>query len=473
MTLRHREAGCLVSARFLGRRGWAFVPHSLPPRPAIRITPELRRLLGHAQGEIDALNSVATQVPSREWFAYAMAHTALDTAARLDHELPQPTSYYDGCHGCLTGSELELEHPYLDAVRLARQAIRGGSRPISTRLLNVVHRRLLDDPEDPRGAGHLRSRQNWIREPDGDLRFVPPPARRVGSLLTSLWRALDDEHQLPALIRIALAHVHFAQIHPYYNGNGRVGQLLSNVLFEYFGIVSASLIRLELGLVLHHHQQYYERLAAVDRTGDWEGWLGYFLRGVAESAHMSAKAIGALRSRVERDRASLLRRQVDPLSLALFDVLPDCPIITPAKAAVLLGARTKSAGYAIAKLVEAGLLAPLARSPVLVYRRYLHILRGGRSFEFLRNWPRERQLMRDRRRLLVQHSPTTRVAHLFEMLVDRRVLTVREAATGLGVSMTAAATAIDELVAGGILIREKGARARFAYVSDIAPTPPD
>jgi Fic family protein len=472
MTLRHREVGCLVPARVLGRRGWAFVPHSLPPRPAIRITPELRRLLSRAQGALDALNSLAIQVPSREWFAYAMAHLALDTAARLDHELPQPTCYYDGRHGCLTGSELELQHPYLDALRFARQAIRGGSRPISTRLLNVVHRRLLDDPEDPRGAGHLRTRQNWIREPDGDLRFVPPPARRVGSLLTSLWHALDDD-QLPALIRIALAHVHFAQIHPYYNGNGRVGQLLSNVLFEYFGMVSASLVRLELGLVLHHHQQYYERLAAVDRAGDWEGWLGYFLRGVAESAHISAQAIGALRSQVERDRSSLLRRQVAPLSLALFDVLPDCPMVTPAKAAVLLGARTRLAGHAISKLVEAGILAPLERSTVLVYRRYLHILRGGRSFEFLRNWPRERQLMRDRRRLLVQHSPTTRVAHLFEMLVDRGVLTLREAATGLGVSMTAAATAIDELVAAGILIREKGARARFAYASDMVSTPPD
>jgi hypothetical protein len=180
-----------------------------------------------------------------------------------------------------------------------------------------------------------------------------------------------------------------------------------------------------------------------------------------------------LRSQVERDRSSLLRRQVAPLSLALFDVLPDCPMVTPAKAAVLLGARTRLAGHAISKLVEAGILAPLERSTVLVYRRYLHILRGGRSFEFLRNWPRERQLMRDRRRLLVQHSPTTRVAHLFEMLVDRGVLTLREAATGLGVSMTAAATAIDELVAAGILIREKGARARFAYASDMVSTPPD
>ena len=250
------------------------------------------------------------------------------------------------------------------------------------RLLSETHRRLmLGVRGNEKQPGAVRGSQNWIGgSRPGNAMYVPPPPHALGDVLGSFERYIHAEDTLPALVRAGLLHVQFETIHPYLDGNGRIGRLLVTLLLEHWKLLTKPLLYLSL-FFKRHRDEYYRRLTAVRVDGDWEGWLDFFLDGVAtiaDEAVVSARELFAL---VAEDRARLLASEnVSIGALRLFERLPRRPIVTVASAMKLLETTKPTAGKAVDLLVAEGILVESTgkkRDRSFVYRAYLDRLKVG------------------------------------------------------------------------------------------------
>jgi len=269
---------------------------------------------------------------------------------------------------------------YVAALHLGLERLQ--QLPLSTRLFNEIHGRLLQHGRGrDRQPGALRASQNWIGGTrPGTARFVPPPAADVPECLADLERYLNDRHsvELP-LVRIARAHAQFETIHPYLDGNGRLGRLLVTLCLVAFGIVQAPLLYLSLYLK-QHRDLYYDLLQRTRTHGDWDEWIRFFLDGVrvtASEATQTAERIVHLirndRDRIERLRsASSLRR--------LHDELQRTPIISVARAARETGLSHPTTMKGFEMLSELGITREFTgrqRGRAFEYVAYLDLLRTG------------------------------------------------------------------------------------------------
>jgi hypothetical protein len=199
---------------------------------------------------------------------------------------------------------------YVEALNFAwGQLGRADGLPLSMRLLSETHARLLSGA---RGAqkqpGEVRRSQNWIGGTrPSNAAFVPPPPHRLGVLLGDFERSIHDESELPPLIRVGLLHVQFETLHPYLDGNGRLGRLLITLLLRHWGLLTRPLLYLSLFLKMHQRDNY-RRLSAVREEGDWEGWLSFFLEGVAEVADVAVATVRRLHVIVGESRGRRLAR---------------------------------------------------------------------------------------------------------------------------------------------------------------------
>jgi Fic family protein len=250
------------------------------------------------------------------------------------------------------------------------------------RLLNETHARLM---RGVRGAeklpGEVRRSQNWIGgSRPGNAAYVPPPPHALGEVLGAFEKYLHADDSLPPLVRAGLLHVQFETIHPYLDGNGRIGRLLVTLLLEHWKLLTKPLLYLSL-FFKRHREDYYRRLNAVRIEGDWEGWLDFFLDGVgtiADEAVASARELFAL---VAADRTRVLAHEgMSVVALRLFELLPRHPVVTVASVMKLVETTKPTAGRAIELLVGAGVLVETTgkkRDRSFVYRGYLDRLRVG------------------------------------------------------------------------------------------------
>jgi Fic family protein len=227
----------------------------------------------------------------------------------------------------------------------------------------------------------VRRSQNWIGGTrPGNASFVPPPPHRLGDLLSEFEHAIHDDSDLPPLVRVGLLHAQFETLHPYLDGNGRLGRLLITLLLRHWRLLSRPLLYLSLFLKLHR-QEYYRRLGAVRSDGDWEGWLAFFLEGVAAVAEEAIATARRLHTIVREARDRLLAREdATVLSLRLFELLPQHPLITVNRAVHLLECSRPAAAKALRVLEAAAVLQPLdarKKNRTLVFREYLDHLREG------------------------------------------------------------------------------------------------
>ncbi len=276
---------------------------------------------------------------------------------------------------------------YLEALTFAREQLTDpGGLPLSIRLLNQSHRLLLQGTRGAtKAAGELRRSQNWIGgSRPGNARFVPPPPHRVPDLLGDLERYLHADDDLPAVVRAGLAHVQFETIHPYLDGNGRIGRLLVTLLLEHWGLLKQPLLYLSL-FFKRHRSEYYRRLDRVRTDGDWEGWLDYFLDGVATIADEAVDTATTLFRLVADDRARLLGSGgATVTALQLFERLPSHPIVSAAWVVRELETSKPTAGRAITALVDAGVLEETTgkqRDRSYAYAAYLARLRQGTELD--------------------------------------------------------------------------------------------
>jgi Fic family protein len=272
---------------------------------------------------------------------------------------------------------------YIDALNFTWDQIeRADGLPLSMRLLSQTHARLLSGA---RGAqkqpGEVRRSQNWIGGTrPGNAALVPPPPHRLGALLSDFERAIHDESELPPLIRVGLLHAQLETLHPYLDGNGRIGRLLITLLLRHWGLLTQPLLYLSLFLRTRR-QEYYRRLNAIHDEGDWEGWLSFFLEGVAEVADEAVASVRRLHVIINKNRDRLLARDdATVLSLRLFEFLPEHPILTVNRTMKLLDCSRPAAAKAMRVLEAAEIVYALderKRNRTVAFEDYLAHLRQG------------------------------------------------------------------------------------------------
>ena len=367
----------------------AFVPYPLPPDPPLDFKGPLQAALERASLALGRLDGVSTLLPDTSLFLYAYVRKEAVLSSQIE-----------GTQSSLSDLLLfELEEapgvPFDDVVEVSNYVaaldhgltrLRGGF-PLSNRLIREIHRVLLSRGRgSTKAPGEFRRSQNWIGGTrPGSAVFVPPPPTAVPDCMGALERFLHAEDDgLPVLVRAGLAHVQFETIHPFLDGNGRVGRLIITFLLCSRGVLREPLLYLSLYLK-EHRAEYYELLERVRRDGDWEAWLAFFLEGVrvtAEGAVETARRLEALfgddRARIEatgRRAGSALR---------VHEALKARPILSLPAACERTGLSFPAVSSAMDLLVELGVARELTgrrRNRLFAYDRYLAILNEGTERE--------------------------------------------------------------------------------------------
>ena len=381
-----RETGEYERNTVAGEAVHAFIPQKLPPRdPPLRLDGELAAPLARAEEQLRLLELAGDLVPSVEWFVYAFVRKEAVLSAQI--EGTQATLMdlleMEASGEAPVDADVEEVCGYVDAMGYAWEELgRDDGLPISMRLLSQAHRRLLSGARDRhKQLGEVRRSQNWIGGTrPGNASFVPPPPNRLGELLSDLEQYVHADSDLPPLVRTGLLHVQFETIHPYLDGNGRLGRLLITLLLRHWGLLSRPLLYLSLFLKAHR-QEYYRRLSAVQTDGDWEGWLEYFLEGVAVVAEEAVATSRRLHTIVGESRERVHSREdATVLGLRLFELLPQHPIVTVNRAVKLLDCSRPAAGKALRVLEAAGVLHALddrKKNRTVGFTEYLEHLREG------------------------------------------------------------------------------------------------
>lgn len=382
-----RSTGSYERSTIAGEDVNAFVPYPLPPRePPLRLDGELDPLLKRATESLRLLDLAGDLVPSIGWFVYAFVRKEAVLSAQI--EGTQATLMdlleVEASGEAPVDADVEEVCGYVDALNhvWAELDLKHGL-PISMRLLSQTHRRLL---AGARGAvkqpGEIRRSQNWIGGTrPGNAAFVPPPPHRLADLLGEFEKAIHEDSDLPPLVRVGLVHVQFETLHPYLDGNGRLGRLLITLLLRHWGLLSRPLLYLS-HFLKQHRQEYYRRLSAVRTEGDWEGWIAFFLEGVAVVAEEAVATARRLHAIVTKHRERLVKRDdATILSVRLFELLPQHPILTVTGAMELLACTRPAASKALRVLEDADIVRVLddrkKRNRAVAFDDYLEHLRRG------------------------------------------------------------------------------------------------
>ena len=381
-----RSTGTYAVSTTLGESVQAFVPHALPPaKPAL--APECFVQANRvAELALARLAGVAGLVPSVDWLLYSAIRKEALLTSQIEGTQATLADLFDEEAGFAVSNTDDVEEVanYLRAFRLVQAQLRDPvGLPISMRLLGDAHRLLLDGARGHgKQPGELRRSQNWIGGTrPGNAVFVPPPPERVPALLADLERFIhqEDSGLLPPLVKTALVHLQFETIHPFLDGNGRIGRLLIAALLEHWGLLPEPLMYLS-GYLKQHQAEYYRRLSNVRTEGDWEGWVAFFLEGVAVAAQDAERGIVAIATLLAADRRRMLASpKAGPASYRLFEMLPMMPRFNIDQVRQKLDTTFPTANAAVKVLEDLGIVAELTgqkKNRSYSYAAYIALLAG-------------------------------------------------------------------------------------------------
>ena len=378
-----RATGTYQTTTTLGEPVRAFIPDPLPPQDPVLASDSYTELNRQAELALARLSGVSGLVPSIDWLLYAAIRKEALLTSQIEGTQATLTDLLDGEAGLAVSNTDDVEEVtnYLRAFRYVQHTLRDpAGLPLCMRLLCEAHRLLLDGARGAgRQPGELRQSQNWIGGTrPGNAVFVPPPAEQVGPLLGELERFIhDDACTLPALVKVALVHAQFETIHPFLDGNGRIGRLLIAALLEHWKLLPEPLMYLS-GYLKTHQAEYYRRLSAVRSEGDWESWVGFFLEGVIAAAADAEHAIIALATQVNTDRRRLLASpRSTPASYRLFELLPTMPRFNVDQARQRLETSFPTANAAVSALAALGIVTELTgqkKNRIYSYAAYIDLL---------------------------------------------------------------------------------------------------
>ncbi len=368
-----------------GERVEAFVPDPLPPDPPVDLSGALQRQLERAAVALGRLDSKAELLPDTRLFLYSYVRKEAVLSSQIEGTQSSLSDLLlfelDEAPGVPLDDVAEVSG-YVAALEHGLARLREGF-PISARLIREMHARLL---ERGRGSskqpGEFRRSQNWIGGTrPGNAHFVPPPHTEVGACIAQLEKFVhDDSGHLPRLVKVGLVHSQFETIHPFLDGNGRIGRLLITLLLCDYGMLGEPLLYLSL-YFKEHRDEYYRLLDQARIDGDWEAWLGYFLEGVAETAEGAVATATGLSQLIDDDRRRLSAagRRAGSL-LRVHEALAVRPLTTLSDVVARSGLSFPAASTAMDELGNLGIASEVTgrqRNRVFAYDRYLAALAAG------------------------------------------------------------------------------------------------
>jgi cell filamentation protein, protein adenylyltransferase len=363
----------------------AFLPARLPPDPPLRFPPELQRLSEAAARALGRLEGVSASLePDRLLYMYLRKEAVLSSAIEGTQSTLADLLRFEAA--AVPGTpvdEVREVSRYVAALQHSIQRVRSGKLPLSLRLIREIHGVLM---KGARGGnqtpGEFRRTQNWVGGTrPGNARFVPPPPHDMHAALDNLERFLHNEYGFTApVIKAGLAHAQFETIHPFLDGNGRVGRLLVSLMLVVDGVLSQPFLYLSLYLK-EHRADYYDALQRVRTHGAWEEWLRFYLIGVEAVANQAADTATALVALFARDRARIQAiGRAAGSALRVFDVLRRRIVVSIPGVAKEARVTWPTAKAALQRLGDLGIATESTgrrRDRLYTYKRQLAILGRG------------------------------------------------------------------------------------------------
>ncbi len=362
----------------------AFVPPQLPPSPPVRLN-ALYGLLDESNRALGRLDGVASILPDTPLFLYMYVRKEALLSSQIEGTQSSLSDLLlfesDESPGVPLNDVQEVSN-YVAAMYHGLECLRGGF-PLSLRLMREIHGVLLSKGRgSTRQPGEFRQSQNWIGGTrPGNAMFVPPPQDRVIACMGDLEKFIySDSSRLPLLIKAGLIHVQFETIHPFLDGNGRLGRLLITFLLCAEGALKEPLLYLSL-FFKNKRQQYYDLLQRVRQEGDWESWLEFFLTGVKETSDQAAETARQILFLFEKDRLVIegLGRPAAS-ALRVHQYLQSKPILSVPKASEEMNLSSPTVRKSLSHLKKLGLVRETTgkrRGQVFVYGKYLEIIKQG------------------------------------------------------------------------------------------------
>ena len=363
----------------------AFIPASLPPEPPLDLSDTRLRLLERANLALGRLDSITLLLPDTELFLYAYVRREAVLSSMIEGTQSSLSDLLlfeiEGAPGVPFEDVVEVSN-YVAAMDHGMKRL-GEDFPLCNRLIREMHGVLLSRGRgSDKTPGEFRRSQNWIGGTrPGNAHFVPPPPEHVEDCMSAFERFLHDENNpYPALVKAALAHVQFETIHPFLDGNGRIGRLLIAYILHHDGVLSEPLLYLSL-FFKEHRQEYYRLLDAVRTEGDWETWLDFFLEGVEQTANNAVQTAQRLVAVFKEDGGRIQAQgRVASTTLRVFNALRERPLTSLSEVSSRTGLSFPSSAKGMDVLVNLGVAREITgqrRNRIFAYDRYLAILNEG------------------------------------------------------------------------------------------------
>ena len=359
----------------------AFIPAPLPPEPPLDINPKLLDLLSQADRALGRLDGTAENLPNADLFVAMYVRQEAVLSSQIEGTQASLIDILEFEASALKRrlpSDVNEVYNYVRAMNSGLKKL--DKLPLSLRLIREIHKELLQGVRGgERTPGEFRRSQNWIGPPGCTLKeavFVPPPVDQLPSALDDLEKFMHDPSPLPPLIKCGLVHSQFETIHPFLDGNGRIGRLLITFILCAERVLQRPLLYLSL-FFKQHRDEYYGRLMAVRERGDWEGWIEFFLRGV-RNVSVQATELAQKIIELQRNHEELVRARVpgSTIGLKLLEVLFRSPVVSVGQLASALEASYPTANNIVRLFQDRGLLRELTgrqRNRLFSYQPYLSL----------------------------------------------------------------------------------------------------
>lgn len=380
-----RQAGEYQVRRSGGEDVRTYIPRPLPPDPPLALTPDDLGLLERANRALGRLDGVSQLLPDPDLFLYFYVRKEAVLSSQIEGTQSSLSDLLLFEHKSAPGvplDDVKEVSRYVAAMTHGLKRIAGGF-PLSLRLICEMHAKLLSGGRgSEKQPGEFRRSQNWVGGTrPGNAAFVPPPPEKLMDHLGALEKFVhDDPVKTPTLLKAALAHVQFETIHPFLDGNGRVGRLLITLLLCAEGALSQPLLYLSL-FFKENRARYYDLLQQVRDDGDWESWVRFFLEGVDETATAAVSSALNIREIFERHRKQISKLgRAAGSALRVHELLQRRPLLTVADAADELALSPPTVRAALDALEGLKILSEVTgkqRDRLFVYREYLDIIARG------------------------------------------------------------------------------------------------
>lgn len=364
----------------------AFIPAPLPPQPPITMDAEFLRLLSDADRALGRLDGVTQTLPDTSLFLFMYIRKEALYSSQIEGtqaSLDEVIAFEHNLSAAENPDDIEEVVNYIRAINNGLARLK--DLPVSLRLIKELHAELMKGARGQhKSPGEFRTSQNWIGTQGAKIAtasFIPPPPQALIDHLGQLEKFIHEDETLPALIKIGLAHAQFETIHPFLDGNGRLGRLLITFLLCEKAILKEPALYLS-HFFKQHRSEYYQRLQDTRVLGDWEGWLKFFLRGVRDVAREAANTGAKIVSQREEHRhliTSKMTRASAGSAFKLIEYLHKKPVISISGVADATERTYANARELVSKLVELNLLEEFTgrdRDRLYRYAPYLNLLRS-------------------------------------------------------------------------------------------------